>query len=223
MVFGIIRVIAVVLFMYLSWRNLRENYKEETLVPFLWGAVLVFLIAGRISFGLVNWGVWNDNVWNWFLVWQKPGFEYIGATLAMFGIMSVMAKRNQWKVNALLENVTWEALLMMAIFMADEFIRGRFDLSYGLALVVMVLGLVISIRIKKKYRSFVWYLSGKVGFVFYFTAAAVFIMLAGVSILLKQAWFVSSLYLLLGLLSISGLFILGEMLNPLLVKFKRKK
>lgn len=222
MVLGIIRAIAIILFLYLSWRSLRENYKEESLVPFLWGAVAIFLVAGRVAYGLVNWGVWNENIMNWFLVWQKPGFEYLSAMLCMFGGMALMAKHNDWKVMSVLEDITWESLLMVSLFFTDEFIRGRFDINYGLSLVAVVLGLMAALWVKKKYRSFVWYVSGKKGFVFYFTAILVFAMFTGISFLLKQGWIIRSLYLVLSLLSVIGLFILGEVLNPLLIKLKRK-
>ena len=222
MVFGIIRAIAVILFLYLSWKSLRENYKEESLIPFLWGAVLVFLVVGRITFGLMHWGVWNENIMDWFLVWQKPGFEYLGAMMGMIGAIALMAKYNEWKTMAVLEDMTWVSLLMLSLFLADEFIRGRFDIKYGISLIIVALGLMGSLWIKKKYRSFVWYTTGKKGFVFYFTAALIFALFSGLSFLLKQGLIIQILYLVLSLLSLLGLFILGEVLNPLLVKLKRK-
>lgn len=222
MIFGIIRVIAVVLFLYLSWRNLRENYKEESLIPFLWWTVLIFLAAGRISYGLVNWGVWNESIVNWFLVWQKPGFEYLGATGVMFGAIALMAKKDEWKVMSVLEDITWETLLMIFLFLGDEFIRGKFDIKYGAALVVVFFGLMAALWVKKKYRSFVWYTSGKKGFVFYFTAALIFGMFGGLSFLLKQGLIMQILFLSFCLLSLVGLFILGEVANSLLVKLKKK-
>ena len=222
MILGIIRAIAIILFLYLSWKSLRENYKEDSLIPFLWSAVIVFLVAGRISYGLVNWGVWNESIMNWFLVWQKPGFEYLGAIMAMMGAIALMAKHNGWKVMALLEDITWESLLMLSLFFADEFFRGRFDIKYGAALVITVLGLMGALWVKTRYRSFVWYVSGKKGFVFYFTSLLVFVMLSGLSFLLKQGVIIEVLYSALSLLSLIGLFILGNVLNPLLVKLKRK-
>jgi prolipoprotein diacylglyceryltransferase len=62
MILGIVRAIAVLLFMYLSWRNLRDNYKEENLITFLWIIVILFLVGGRVGFGFINWGIWNDNI-----------------------------------------------------------------------------------------------------------------------------------------------------------------
>lgn len=222
MILGIIRAIAVILFLYLSWKSLRENYKEESLIPFLWGAVSVFLVAGRISYGLVNWGVWNESIMDWFLVWQKPGFGYFGAMIGMTSVIALMAKYNDWKVMAILEDMTWESLLMLALFLSDEFIRGRFDIKYGASLVIIVLGLMGALWIKKRYRSFVWYASGKKGFVFYFTSMLIFVLFAGLSFWLKQGVIIFALYLVFSLLSLIGLFILGEVLNPLLVKLKRR-
>lgn len=222
MILGIIRAIAVILFLYLSWKSLRENYKEESLIPFLWGVVLVFLVAGRISYGLVNWGVWNENIMNWLLVWQKPGFDYLGAMLGMVGAIVLISKYNDWKVMSVLEDMTWESLLMLSLFLSDEFIRGRFNIKYGASLVITVLGLMGALWVKKKYRSFVWYASGKKGFVFYFTSILIFTLFTGLSFLLKQGVIIKGLYLVLSLLSFGGLFILGEVLNPLLVKLKRK-
>ena len=58
-------VVGMILFLYLTWRNLREDYKEGVLVSFSWLALLAMVLGGRLLYGLLNWGVWNDNWMDW--------------------------------------------------------------------------------------------------------------------------------------------------------------
>jgi prolipoprotein diacylglyceryltransferase len=102
---GIIRIIGVVLFVYLTWRNLRENYEEERVVTYSWLALLGFFIGGRITYGLVNFGVWNDSWLSWFSVWDKPGMNYIGGFLTLVLVGFIFAKVNNWKVIPFLERL----------------------------------------------------------------------------------------------------------------------
>jgi hypothetical protein len=219
---GILRDIGIILFLYLTWRNLRENYKEDRLIVFGWTSILVFLISGRLIFGLLNWGVWQ-NWTDWLAVWTKPGFNLLGAYLSLIGVSWIIARKEGWKLWPLMEDL-WGSLLILLIFiLADEFFRTRFDLLTGLYALVLVIGYIIGFIIKPRYRSWVWYHSGKKGFVFFFINALIFFMLS-----LLSWWFKSGIpteigFAALGLISVISLLTLGNVFEPLTVNLKRSR
>ena len=91
---GIVRVLGIILFAYLTWRSLRENYEEDKIVTYSWVALLSFFVGGRIVYGLVNFGVWNDSWMSWLSVWDKPGMSYVGGALVLLLINFIFSKHN---------------------------------------------------------------------------------------------------------------------------------
>jgi hypothetical protein len=222
MFLGIFKFIGVVMFLYLTWRNLRENYQEEKLISYSWLALLIFLLGGRAVFGLTNWGVWNDNLTDWLSIWTHPGFNYWGGVGAMLLVTGWYCKVNDWKLWSFLEEMTPNIYFLGVFLMAEEFIRSGFNIGVGIYLLTAVLGWVIVRLISKRYRSYSWYKSGKKGFGWFFTNLVVFIILAVASLLYFKNMTVAVIYLILGLLSLAGLFILGEVFNSLKVPSQRR-
>jgi hypothetical protein len=218
---GIIRIIGVVLFVYLTWRNLRENYEEERVVTYSWLALLGFFIGGRITYGLVNFGVWNDSWVSWFSVWDKPGMNYIGGFLTLVLVGFIFAKVNNWKVIPFLEDGLINLILLISFLMIDEFVRASFSLEVGVYVLFLVLMMFLAKFLRKKYRSFVWYKSGKKGFVFLVIVFLSFLIMGILGIFFKTSLIFSILYWIISLISLVGLCILGEVFDFLMVN-KRK-
>lgn len=42
---GIFRILGLVVFMYLLWRDLRDNYGDEKIINYAWIALLGFLVG----------------------------------------------------------------------------------------------------------------------------------------------------------------------------------
>ncbi|MGI5840606.1 MAG: prolipoprotein diacylglyceryl transferase family protein [Patescibacteria group bacterium] len=213
MQFGIIRTIGVILFLYLTWRNSREDFEDDKLISYSWVSLLAFLIGGRLAFGLINWGVWNDSIASWFLVWQKPGMNYMGGYLVWFMASWWYANNNKWKVWSFMEDSIVNFGVMMAFFIGDELLRSNFNLTAASVLMVLMIIGVLTMIVSKKYRSYVWYKSGKKGFIFFFTNVLFWLFLALKGVLFKDGYFISGIYLTVGLISLIGLFILGEVLD----------
>jgi len=222
MVLGIFKFIGAVLFLYLTWRNLRENYQEEKLISYSWLALLAFMVGGRVVFGLVNWGVWNDNLTDWLSVWQKPGFNYGGGIGAMLLVTGWYCKAYDWKLWSFLEDMTPTIYLLGVFLMAEEWVRSGFGIGAGVYMLAAVLGWTIVRLVLKKYRSFSWYKSGKKGFGFFFTNMVVCLILALVGEIILKDLLIAVIFLILGLISMTGLFILGEVFNSLLVFGQRR-
>ena len=218
---GILRIIGIILFAYLTWRNLRDNYEEDKIVNYSWIALLGFFVGGRISYGLVNFGVWNDSWLSWFSVWNKPGMDYVGGFLILILINFIFSKLNNWKFIPFCEDILVNTLLLIAFLMGDEFLRSKFNLKVGIYFLLMVLLMVFVNFAKKKYRSFVWYKSGKKGFAFLTTGFIAFLILGILGIIFKINLIYSILYWIISLISLVGLVILGEVFDFLMIN-KRK-
>lgn len=218
---GIIRILGILLFAYLTWRNLRDNYDEDKVVTYSWIALLVFFIGGRITHGLVNFGIWNDSWLSWFSVWDKPGMNYIGGILSLVLFNFIFCKTNNWKFIPFAEDGLINSLLLLVFLITDEFVRSKFDLKAGFYLLLIILMIFFVNFVKKKYRSFVWYKSGKKGFAFLSTVFLSFLIFGLIGLFFKTNFIYLILYWVISLISLIGLFILGEVFNSLLIN-KRK-
>ena len=213
---GIFRVLGIIVFLYLLWRNLKENYDDQKLITFSWLALLGFLIFGRFFYGLFNWGVWNNDLIDWISVTNKPGMSYIGGYLGLILTSWLFARKEQWKFFAFMEDLSRPFLAMVSFFMLDEFLRSKFDLMSFLFLILMVLLFPLFGFLTKKYRSFVWYKSGKKGFTLLALNFLFFLIVALLLILFKESIVNIVLASIISLVSFIGLFVLGE------VKYERK-
>lgn len=206
----IFSIIGTILFLYLVWRNLKDDYKSENLISYTWLALLGFFVGGRLIFGLLNWGVWNDSIWNWLNFLKYKGINLIGGYLFLLMITYFVTKFRNWKMWSFAEDNIKFFLVFGFFLLPDELINSKFDLKIILLLVVILIGFISTFWLKGKYRSFVWYKSGKKGFVFFTVNFLVLLLLSLVSVLFKERILFSYLYLGGSLLSLMGLFILGD-------------
>jgi len=207
---GILRVLGVILFVYLTWRNLRENYEEDKVVTYSWLALLSFFVGARVIYGLVNFGVWNDSWTSWFSVWNKPGMDYVGGFLSLILTSVIFSKINNWKIIPFCEDGLINDLVLLICLMGDEFLRTKFDLKVGAYLLLLVIMVFLVNFTKKKYRSFVWYKSGKKGFSFLSTAFVSFLILGFLGMFFKVSIISSIFFWVISLISLIELCILGD-------------
>lgn len=206
----IFSIIGTVLFLYLIWRNLKDDYKSEDLISYSWLALLGFFVGGRLIFGLLNWGIWNDSIWNWFSFLKYKGSNLMGGYLFLLITTFLVTKYRGWKMWSFAEDGIKIFLVFGFFLLIDELISSKFSLEIILTLVVLLLGFVLAIWLQGKYRSFVWYKSGKKGFNFFAINFLVLLLLSFISIFFKERTFFSYFYLNGSLLSLVGLFILGD-------------
>lgn len=196
----ILQIIGVVLYLYLGWRSLKEDYKNTDIAAYIWLSLFSFLLGGRIVYGFENWGVWNDNWWEWFSFWLKPGFSLSGGYISWFLASYIISNDRGWKLWSVLEDIT-PSFLILVVFL----FMGRW-LVFGGAVVFLVLSLVIG----RMYRSFFWYKSGKKGFVYFFVNIILFLILSLEALFFKRGVFDVIYYSILTLISLGGLVILGD-------------
>lgn len=210
MSFGIFRTIGLIIFMYLLWRDLRSDYGDQKTITYAWIALAGFLIGGRITYGLVNWGVWNDNWSSWFLVWGNPGTNYLGSYLGLVLVTWIVSTKNQWKFLSLMDDIVRPTLIFSSLLIFDEWLRTNFYPRSMIFLVLLITDIFFVSWLKKRYRSFSWYKSGKKGFVLLFNGLFFFLTIAIVLIILKDNILSIVLALIISLISGGGLYILKK-------------
>jgi len=213
---GILRVLGIIIFLYLLWRNLKESYESQKVITFSWIALLGFFVGGRLLYGFIHWGIWNNNLSDWVSVWNKPGMSYIGAYLGLVLVTWLYGRKEQWKFFNFLEDLMRPLLVFSWFLVADECIRTKFDWKLIVYLILIIIIYLINLWLSKKYRSFVWYKSGKKGFVLLSTNFLFFLAITITLILFKESLVSVILASIISLISLIGLFILGE------VKYERK-
>ena len=163
-------------------------------------------------YGIFNWGVWNDNWLTWINIFRNPGFNYPGA-VAFFIIQTIWyCEVNEWKTWAFLEDITPTFLVMLWFFLGGDLIRNHFNRLYVAELVILVVGFLINYWAVTRYRSWVWYKSGRKGFGFFFTGFIIFWMMAGIGLYLKINLLIEVSEFIMSLIFAAGLFILGKVL-----------
>ncbi len=192
---------------------MRESYDDQKIISFSWFGLLGFFVFGRLFYGLINWGVWNNDLADWISIGNKPGMSYIGGYLGLMFSVWLFTKKEQWKFLSFMEDLIRPFLTMVAVFMVDEIFRTKFTWEPVLYLILIILALLLTKWISGRYRSFVWYKSGKKGFVLLFSNFLFFLTVTPVLILFKESLVNIILASFISLISLIGLFILGRVNN----------
>lgn len=207
---GIFRTLGLIVFMYLLWRDLKDDYGDQKIINYAWIALIGFLVGGRLVYGLINWGVWNDSWISWLSVWNKPGTNYLGSYLGLILASWLVALKNQWKFLSLMDDIVKPTLIFSSLLMFDEWLRSNFFIKLIIYLGLLMFDVVLVNWLRKRYRSFSWYKSGKKGFVVLFNNLLFFLAVFIVLILFKDSWFSIILALFISLISGVGLYILKK-------------
>lgn len=199
--------------MYLGWKKLRENYSNDRIIEYTWLAWLGFLVAGRLAYGCIHWGVWNDNWWNWVAVWTMPGIDYLGGYLGIIGVTYWYGIGKNWKMWVVYEDITLGLLAWMTMNLLGELIGSGPDRKLLVGLGAAVATIIAVMVIKPRYRSFVWYKSGKKGFVFLLANVVFPVLTLPFAVLMREWWLVGEMGIWC-LTSVVVLLILGEVIEP---------
>lgn len=209
-IFNLIRIVGILLFLYVFWKNLKDDYPSEDVVWLGWLIVAVFYLGSRVLFSILNpesFGLFSGE---FFLFWSIPGLNYFGGYLFVLILLLFYAKKKSWKLILLLEDGVKPFLLFLIFNYLDELIRTRWLWEIVLKVLFLIIVYNISGILKLKYRSFVWFKSGKKGFVFWFASALIFGLFAINNIIFRNGIMMTSVYGLSCLISVTGLFILGD-------------
>jgi len=189
----ILGIFGVIGYLYLSWRTLRENYQEEDVIAFSWVALLLFLVGGRVSFGLAHFGIWSGNPGAWLEFWKMGEISIVGASFFWAAFALLIIRDKDWKIWPFFEDSLVSAGFLLII--------SALILKVWPVALALVGALILTGPMKKRYRSLQWFRSGRKGFLFFWFSIWFWLIFAVIS----RIWWVAGV----SLLFIGGLFMLG--------------
>lgn len=210
MLFGIVNLIGIAGYMYLVFRKLRENYIDDDLVEYGWLSVAMMLIFGRVFYGLANWGVWNDNILDWWMFWKNPGYSVMGGMIGLVVSGVIYALNNQMKFWSWMDDLLIPTYLLTVWLTINQYLTDISNwklLGNVLPLIVSMLGWWWG---NNNYRSVVWYKSGKKGFAVLLANILLGLAFGGYVLATSQSWLGFGAGLFWSLLSVIGLVILSR-------------
>ena len=183
----IIGIVGCVVYLYLCWRTMKENYREEDMIAFGWVSLIMFLVGSRIAFAITEPKLWLE-------FWRMNQMNVLGGYGLWLLLVLLVTRDRGWKYFAFGEdsliNLAWMALVFYAM-------------NFEWKMVLLIIGcFALGLVFKDKYRSLWWYKSGKKGFLFLLVNMVFFV---GLSIILSNYY-----YLIITLLSMIGLVMLGN-------------
>ncbi len=188
----LILIFAIFGYLYISWRTFKENYPNEDVVAFNWVALFLFLIGSRLSYGLVNWGKWQGNGGAWIEFWKINESLIWGGLILWLLFAVLIAKDKGWKLWSFLEDAIPSVSFLTVMFAWAQ-------QNWRLPAAILAAAL-LTLPVRQKYRSFLWFKSGRKGFLFFWFMICFFVFLG----IIYQSW-----WGVMSLLFVGGLFMLG--------------
>ena len=161
---------AFILASYLLWHDLREDYSEEEIISLTIYLTLAFLIGARLVHVLSRFSDFQFSLLKWLLIGHYPGFSFIGGLIACLGWLFFWSKKKNWDFWQVIEIIVPAGLTAIVLVGTGLYLTGGETLFLGEAILALLL-LFFSRFLRKKYRTFAWYKSGKLGFASCFSAS----------------------------------------------------
>jgi hypothetical protein len=162
--FGIFAVLAFITASFFLWKQLKEDYSEEDILSFTIDLFLASLIGARLLYIIENLNFFGLNILNWFLWGKYPGFSLLGAIIGGGLLFYYWTKKKRWDLWLTFDKTVIAFFTIQLIGGIGLFISSAsmFDLA---RLITNFVLLGFSAYLTKNYRKFIWYKSGKLGFV----------------------------------------------------------
>lgn len=175
--------LALVFSSFSFWRKLREDYKEEE----IFGLSLFIFVSSLFFFWLVFFLMDNTKL--------SLVSVFCGAVLAVKA-WSFRFKKNIWEI---LDGLTLPLLYLLFFGGIGLFLKTLklWELEFSLTAVVSFALFEYSC---KRYRSFAWYKSGKIGFLFLEVNCAVFLVLSMLAFFRRDALYWERFIMIFGCL-----------------------
>jgi prolipoprotein diacylglyceryltransferase len=163
--------LAFVIASFILWRNLKEDYSEEEIISLTIYLTLVFLLGARLTYIFYHFERFQFSLLKWLLVVHYPGFSFFGGFLACIGLLVFWSKRKKWDFWQVVEVIIPAWFWAMVLVGTGLYLTSGELIFLGEAFLGFLL-LLLARFLKKRYRSFIWYKSGKLGFVSCLSTAA---------------------------------------------------
>jgi hypothetical protein len=166
-------VLAAVISSFSIWRRLKEDFQEEVIFEMTLAAIGSAFVFGRFFFVLFHLNDFGFSLGSWLGLSIGENFSLAGAFIGAVGIIYwqiIRLKQNPWEF---LDALTLPFLYFFTLGGGGSFLTdgNLWHLSF---LVLGIMSLLSYPWLKKKYRSFTWYPSGKTGFLIAFFGLVIF-------------------------------------------------
>lgn len=162
-VFGVFAALSLLVFSYVLWKRLRDDFEEEKILTLTIYSTLSFLLGARFFYILTHFSKFGVSL-SWVLWRAHPGFSLLGGVLAVFGLCYWWTKERQWDFWLVSDSVSVSFSFSFFLLSLGVFIS-RLDQESLLAFLFSLLFLGFIFLLARTYRKFIWYKSGKPGFV----------------------------------------------------------
>lgn len=183
--FGVFAALAFISASFLAWRKLREDYHEEEILSYAILATLFAILGGRISYLAGHFFDFGLNVEKWLLLFRFPGLSLPGAFLGAVIFSAYWIKRKNWDVWIVGDGIVFAVLSALILGSIGAYLSDG-SLSTLADLVLAVLTLGVAILLFPRYRKFIWYKTGRPGFVMCVTAMFYFLVFSGLDFYFRR-------------------------------------
>jgi prolipoprotein diacylglyceryltransferase len=208
--FGFFSALSFVVLSYFLWKSLKEDYLEEEILTFTIVLTIAALIGARIFYILSHLYNFGFNLSKYFNLSLYPGFSMLGGILAILGIIFYWVKNKSWNLWLILDEIIKALLFVLLISGLGYFLSSGTTFALGFMLISTIV-LLISLIFGKYYRKFIWYKSGKPGFVGLSSFSLFAVLYLGLEIFFKKGIVWEEIgILVLGLYSLGYLYYRSE-------------
>lgn len=162
--FGVLTGLAFIIGSFVLWRQLKDDYSGEEIVSFTLLFTFFSLLGARLVYLADHFSSFSSHFSQWFLLTRFPGFSLVGAFLGGVLFSFYWSRKKEWGFwvlgDAVVRALVWVVLLgSLGALLSDV---GNL-IIYRVILAVLVFS--ASFFIARRYRRFIWYKSGKPGFI----------------------------------------------------------
>jgi hypothetical protein len=201
--------LAAFLSSFFIWRRLKEDVREDdifNLTILLFASAFVF---SRMLYVITNFSAFGISLENWIALDFGVNFSLAGALIGAFLTAYWWAGRVKLSNWEILDSLALPSLLFVFLGGIGYFLKtgNYWDIYY---LGVGIVGIFSYFFIKAKYRSFVWYKSGKTGFLFSFYSAYLSFLFLILAFLKNHGLYSKCLFCVLSIFSLVILYYRSE-------------
>ena len=179
-------------------------------------------MGGKLGFGVQHSGEWNGWL-DWIMLWRQPGMTYWSSLGAVVVWTIFFTSLKKWKFLVVAEEIMlYLVILFLGMTAVDYISRGMKTAYLGWVLISLLLLVLVAV-VQNRYRSFVWYTSGKKGFVFWWGLMFFGFLTSSWLVFTKSSWWLVAIPAIFGLTMLLELLILGDTFSLLSIKKGRIK
>jgi len=148
---------------FFIWKGLKEEYQEEDILNFTVILTLGSILGARLFYILFTPRL-LFNPLRWLALRIEPGFSFFGALVSFLLITFLWSGKKKWDFWLVFDNLSLPFFFVFSFLSFGLIITNGGELFFYLFF-LSVLFSILSIFLAKYYRRFIWYKSGKPGFV----------------------------------------------------------